>query len=312
VTPSRLSRLMVPGGAPEHWDFTLLPFASLIRRLLDAVDARSVVEVGADRGDFTRELRDWAGRSGARITAIEPNPASELVALCEGNPDVELVREPSPAALDALPAAQAVILDGDHNYYTLSAELRLLAERPSDQPLLLLHDLGWPHARRDTYYEPGRIPEDFRQPLARDALIAPGEPGSASAGIRFGWAAAREGGPRNGVLTAVEDFLNEDPDLRLEVVPAFFGLGVLWPQDAGWAPAVEEIIMPWASNPMLTRLEEVRLASIVDRTRLNRQEELLRTMLNSGSFTVAERISRLRPGTSEPLSRERIRRVLGD
>ena len=48
--------------APTHWDFTLLPFAALIRRLLDAVEPVTVVEVGADRGDFTGELLDWAAR----------------------------------------------------------------------------------------------------------------------------------------------------------------------------------------------------------------------------------------------------------
>jgi hypothetical protein len=45
---------------------------------------------------------------------------------------------------------------------------------------------------------------------------------------------------------------------------------------------------------------------------LNRQEELLRTMLNSRSFGVAERLSRLRGGGSAAISRERIRRALGD
>ena len=53
-----------------------------------------------------------------------------------------------------------MILDGDHNYYTLSEELRLIAERASGArlPLLIFHDIGWPLARRDAYYAPERIP----------------------------------------------------------------------------------------------------------------------------------------------------------
>ena len=63
---------------------------------------------------------------------------------------------------------------------------------------------------------------------------------------------------------------------------------------------------------MLARLEEVRIAQVVNRTRMNRQQELLRNMLNSRAFTIAERIARVRGGGSPPFSRERIRRALGD
>jgi hypothetical protein len=305
---------MADGGAPQDWDFTLLPFAALILRLLDAVGAEAVVEVGADRGDFTAELLAWGERGGRRVTAIDPEPAPELLKLVERRPELNLIRQPSPEALEEALPAGAIILDGDHNYWTLSGELRAIAERSegADLPLLLLHDIGWPHSRRDTYYAPDRVPEEHRQPLAQDALVTPGNSGTASEGIRFGWAAKREGGPGNGILTAVEDFLAEREGLRLAVVPAFFGLGVLWPEDAPWADAVAGIVDPWDSAPLLARLEEVRIAQVVNRTRMNRQQELLRNMLNSRAFTVAERIAAIRGKGTTPFSRERIRRALGD
>ena len=78
------SPLMADGGAPQDWDFTLLPFAALIQRLLEAVGAEAVVEVGADRGDFTAELLDWAARHGARVSAIDPEPAPELLSWLSG------------------------------------------------------------------------------------------------------------------------------------------------------------------------------------------------------------------------------------
>jgi hypothetical protein len=305
---------MADGGAPQDWDFTLLPFADLILRLLDAVEPEAVIEVGADRGDFTGKLLDWAAGPGARITAIDPEPAPDLLKLAERRPELNLIRKPSPEALaEAMPAG-AIILDGDHNYWTLSRELRAIGEgsAPAGLPLLLLHDIGWPHARRDTYYAPDRVPEEHRQPLARDALVAPGNPGTASEGVRFEWVAEREGGPGNGVRTAVEDFVGERSGLRLAVVPAFFGLGVLWAEDAPWAAAVMEIVAPWEDAAMLARLEEVRLAQVVNRTRMNRQQELLRNMLGSRAFTIAERVASIRSGGSPPFSRERIRRALGD
>jgi Methyltransferase domain len=301
-------------STPEHWDFTLLPFAGIVRRLLDAVGARSVVEVGADRGEFTVELLEWAAASGATVTAVDPEPARELLELYEGHSELRLVRQPSLEALPALLPQSAVILDGDHNYYTVSEELRLIAEGSSaaEMPLLILHDVGWPHGRRDTYYVPERIPEDRRQPLARDALIAPGNPGLAEQGIRFPWAAEREGGPRNGVMTAVEDFLADGQGLRMAVVPAFFGLGVIWSEQAQWAEAVAEAVDPWDSNEMLERLEDVRIGSIVEMRRLGRQEQVLRELLNSRALSVAERLSAIWGRGGGKVSRERIRRALSE
>jgi hypothetical protein len=304
---------MADAGAPQDWDFTLLPFSSLISRMLAAVAPEAVIEVGADRGDFTAALLDWAAAAGARVTAIDPEPAEELLALATRRPELNLIREPSPDALDGALPAGAIILDGDHNYWTLTQELRTIAERSEGRlPLLLLHDIGWPHARRDTYYAPDRIPEEHRRPLAQDALVRPGDPGTASEGVRFGWVAEREGGPGNGILTAVEDFVAERNGLRLAVVPAFFGLGVLWAEDAPWSEAVAGIVDPWDASPMLERLEEARIAQVVNRTRLNRQQELLRNMLNSRAFAIAERIARIRGGGNPPFSRKRIRRALGD
>jgi hypothetical protein len=114
------------------------------------------------------------------------------------------------------------------------------------------------------------------------------------------------------VLTAVEDFMESRGGLRLAQVPSFFGLGVLWAESAPWAGPVAELIEPWDANPMLARLEEMRLAQIVDRTRMVWQEEQLRAMLNSRAFTIGEGIARVRSRGSPPFSREKIRRALGE
>jgi hypothetical protein len=84
------------------------------------------------------------------------------------------------------------------------------------------------------------------------------EGGFSGAG-EFAYALA-EGGPRNGVLTAVEDFLAAHPNLSFVRVPCVFGLGVL--SDAG-APYADELAsrLAWCDeNPLLARLEENRLA----------------------------------------------------
>jgi hypothetical protein len=306
------------------WGYSLANVSDLLFPVLDAASARTVLEIGAYKGELTAVLLDWAAGSGARISAIDPAPEPELEALAGRHPELELVRETSHDALAHVRLPDALIIDGDHNYWTLSEELRLVDERApgAELPLLLFHDLGWPHARRDTYYAPDRVPEEHRQPLARDARLAPGEPGVAPAGLPFPWAAAREGGPRNGLLTAVEDFAGARPALRLAVVPAFFGFGVLWHAEAPWAAAVEEVVAPYDRHPLLERLEANRVAHLVGehvwaaeldelRRRSFEQERVLRSLLESGAFSVAEQISRLRHGGRPAFSREEIRRALG-
>ena len=247
---------------PARWGHSLANIAEILRGCLDAIDAKSVAEVGAYAGDLTRVLLDWAGGAGARVVAIEPAPQDRLVDLSQRHPELDLIREPSHDALRHLSLPDAVIIDGDHNYYTVSEELRFIDERSSgaEFPLVMLHDVGWPHGRRDAYWAPERVPEEHRQPLANPARLFPGEPGLADqGGLPMYSSAKREGGPRNGVLTAVEDFLHRRENLCLAILPPFFGFGVVWRREAPWAEALAEVVEPWDRNPVLERLEANRL-----------------------------------------------------
>jgi methyltransferase family protein len=312
------------GHDPGRWGHSLANLAEILIPILDAAQVRSIVEIGTYEGDLTRVLLDWAAGSDARVTAVEPDPPARLLRLVLERPELELVRELSHAALRQIELPDAVVIDGDHNYYTVTQELRLIDERSGGNlPLLVLHDVGWPHARRDAYYEPDQIPQEDRQPMVQGAGLVPGEPGVVTGGLPYRWAAEREGGPRNGVLTAVEDFVEARDGLRLAVVPAFFGLGVVWRGEAPWAAAVAEAVAPWDRNPVLARLEANRVLQLATqhvqatqlswfRERLAAQQRLLRALRDSKAFASADRVSRLRArGRSLPW-REQVRRVLGD
>jgi hypothetical protein len=246
---------------PAYWGHSLANLAEILLGCLDARAAESVAEVGAYAGDLTRILLGWAAGAGARVIAIEPTPQTSLVELSERHPELELIRETSHEALPHLPLPDAVIIDGDHNYYTVSEELRRIDEKAPGReiPLLMLHDVGWPHGRRDAYWDPERIPEEHRQPMIERLRIFPGEPGVVNEGLPMYSAAKREGGSRNGVLTALEDFLDRRGDLCLATLPPFFGFGVVWHRDAPWAQAVAEFVEPWDRNPVLERLEANRV-----------------------------------------------------
>jgi Methyltransferase domain len=246
---------------PGRWGASLLNVREPILGSLDAAGAGSVVEVGAFAGDLTRTLLDWAGSSAARVIAVDPSPAEDLETLASERPELELLRATSFDALAEIDLPDAVIIDGDHNYFTVSEELQLIAAKAEDGPfpLLILHDVGWPHARRDSYYVPERIPEEHRQPIVERGGLVPGDPGLVDGGLPLVWVSEREGGPRNGVLTAVEDFLQTRDDLRLEIVPAFFGVGFVWPAAAPWSEPVAAVLEPLAANPVIERLEANRV-----------------------------------------------------
>jgi hypothetical protein len=315
---------------PGQWGASLINNGELMTACLDAAGSRSVVEVGAYAGDLTRFLLDWARPSGARVWAIDPSPQDELVDLARGRSELELVRETSHQALAHLPRADAYVIDGDHNYYTVSEELRLIVAAAGEEPLplLMFHDVGWPHGRRDDYFAPELIPEQDRQPTVEGGGLFPGVAAPRQGGLPYKWPAASEGGPRNGVLTAVEDFIGAHEGLRLAIVPSFFGLGILWPEDAPYAAGLAQLLDPLDRHPVIARLEANRafhLAAVHQQMmevtaaldRLRRQEELLRRMLRSSAFGLADRLSRLRQRAGiapadVAVSREEIMRALAD
>ncbi len=318
---------------PLQWGYSLANVREILIPCLDAIGATSVLEIGAYEGDLTEKLLDWGERSGATVAGMDPLPPDRLRELGASRPELDLIEATSHdylAEIDSLP--DAVVIDGDHNYYTLSRELELIAgiAPGSSMPLLLFHDVLWPHARRDTYYAPERIPEEHRQPIGNNVGLAPGNPGVAEMGLPFIWAALKEGGPANGTMTAIEDFMATRDGLRLAVVPAFFGFGLIWHEDAPWSAALAEVIAPFDRNRVMERLEANRVEHLVAgqgrareleklrkeyeevKRRNIRQEELLAKLEQSGAFGIAERISALRQRGKPTFSREEVRELLAD
>ena len=181
-----------------------------------------------------------------------------------------ITRLPSLVALPSIEQFDVVFIDGDHNWYTVFNELQLV-EKLSKQigqplPLVFLHDIGWPYGRRDMYYNPTTIPEAYRRPYARKGILPTASRLVEEGGINGKLCnAIEEGGPRNGVLTAIEDYLRaSDETIELVKIPAVFGLGMLLPAALAEAkPAVAEKVRQWGSPEIerfIDRLEMARIA----------------------------------------------------
>jgi hypothetical protein len=215
-----------------YWDTVICP-------LLVALDTGPIVEIGSARGETTVKLAELAASRGLVLHAVDPAPEFEVAELerrFAGH--FRFHKERSHDALQQIEPPAAVLIDGDHNWYTVHGELTRLqtiaaaAERPF--PLVLLHDVEWPYARRDMYYVPESIPEEHRKPWDRRG-IAWGRSllDEKGRGVNPHLAnALEEGGPRNGVLTAVEDFIEEcRAPLEFRIVHGQAGVGILTSRD---------------------------------------------------------------------------------
>jgi cephalosporin hydroxylase len=205
----------------------------IIEPALRAAAAERVVEIGAFRGETTVKLLELLGPE-AELHVIDPAPMfdpSEHARRFAGR--YVFHRDISHNVLPELPSCDAALVDGDHNWFTVYHELKMLQETArkagSPMPLLILHDVCWPYGRRDLYYAPDRIPEEFRQPHQPRGIL-PGErelvdDGGLNPTLEN---AVVEGGPRNGVMTALEDFATEhEGPLRLVVIPIYHGLALV-------------------------------------------------------------------------------------
>ena len=255
---------------PDLLIHSMLEFRDIILPALETTGAREIVEIGAEYGGMSQALADHCAQHGGRLTSIDPAPKPEFLDWAAANPAVRHIAQTSLSAFDQLADVDAWVIDGDHNWYTVFNELtriRAVCRRDGKPLLAFLHDVAWPCARRDFYYAPEQIPAEFRHHHQQGWGTIPGQnaliPGG---GFRGNFALAlHEGGPLNGVLTAVEDFIGtaeaDGDNLCFAVVPAVFGLGVLFDATAPWAEALSTSLLPYHDNALLARLEENRLAN---------------------------------------------------
>ena len=235
----------------RFWDSILLP-------ILQASRPTCLVEIGVDTGLLTEKLIGYAAESGAVVHAIDPHPQIDVASWREQHYQLFVFhRAMSLDVLGDLRDADAVFVDGDHNWFTVYHELKLLeeakAEDEAPMPLIAIHDVDWPYGRRDMYYDPSTIPEAYRQPY-RKLGISPGESDLVDAGVNANLHnALSEGSARNGVRTALEDFLGEsEGEWSQTYIPGFNGLAVLVPvQRVKQSEALQRVIASLRSSDFL-------------------------------------------------------------
>jgi cephalosporin hydroxylase len=249
------------------WDVAIAP-------VLAAARVRRVVEIGALRGETTVKMLHDLGPD-AVLHVIDPVPDFDPREHERQFAGRYYFHEA--LSLDVLPTLEpmdAALIDGDHNWYTVYHELKLLAEGArrggAPLPVLILHDVLWPYGRRDLYYAPDQIPDEYRQPYEQKGM----RPGAKRLIPRGGLNptmhnAELEGGPRNGVMTGLDDFVAEyDKPVRRVHLPIYFGLAIVVEEERlarepDLAAALDRLESDEGRFDLLQVAEEVRLRAMI-------------------------------------------------
>ncbi len=204
----------------------------IIGPVIESMAPKHIIEIGADSGINTRNLLHYCKNNGCILTSIDPQPSYDVDAYrTEFSGSFQPVFKMSLQAIKECSAADIVLIDGDHNWYTVFHEL-IEIEKAMHKPfpLVLFHDTGWPYGRRDMYYDPANIPQGYMHKYHKG-------------GLEFGNNKLVEGGGfnphlhhaiecntnKNGVLTAIEDFCDQSSlTLKLDTFEGLNGLTFLY------------------------------------------------------------------------------------
>lgn len=246
---------------------SMTSFSAITLPILEAVQPSVIAEIGAEHGGNTRLLYEWLKQHNGKLISIDCNPSQTFLDWINGvNDVVKHIPQPSLDAISSTNNVDVWFIDGDHNWYTVYHELKLIRELNKKQnrnTLIFLHDVCWPWSRRDLYYSPDRIPENNRHPHTFEGGVTLDNPGIVKGGFQSLGAyavALQEGGERNGVLTAVEDFIKEfTGEYCYAHIPAVFGLGVLFNLHHPQAQEIATLVTPFHNNQLLQLLEVNRL-----------------------------------------------------
>lgn len=121
---------------------------------------------------------------------------------------------------------EAIFLNDDPNWYTVYNELNIIKKSNEEFPLVFICHNIFPHKRRDSYIDPEIIPKEFVNDFSKMLDYN---------GINIRddyYHAVEENTSKNGVLTAIEDFLDENKSIGVMDFKLTNGITILYLQNS--------------------------------------------------------------------------------
>ncbi len=195
---------------------------------------KNIVLMEKSNGALAQLLGDFSAEQHAVLHVLNASPAWDVAEWKKKYGEtVRVYRNTWTDALPQLEHIDTAILDGDPNWYTAYHALQGLRQSADIHkepfPLVMVHYTGWPYARRDAYPRLDSVPNKYRHPNELGGIVRGAGLPQKNEGLNTAWRhAVVEGGERNGVLTAIEDFIKACPqEISFQSLPVLMGVGVL-------------------------------------------------------------------------------------
>ena len=203
-------------------------FYPLIKSLIVSVSPKSICEIGSDLGATTKLLSDYCYENSCTLHSVDP-------AFDKTERKSQLVYNYKMTSFEYLKnnqASQIYFIDGDHNFHTVFNELNLIKSSliRNEEVVIFLHDVGWPCAYIDMYYDCSSIPEELRGLSHKNSIVKvlKDEYSQVYEGLPMDQVSVVSRSSRNsGVLGAVMEFLKKDMNSEFFKIPSIYGFGVL-------------------------------------------------------------------------------------
>jgi len=205
---------------------------TIIEPIFNNIKPKKIIEIGSNYGINTKNIINYCHENNGFLVTIDSNPKFNLEQLKKEYPNLfNFMKNDNLNSLKSLNNYDLILIDDDPNWYTVYNELKIIEKKFNENefPIILLHNIGWPYGKRDLYYYPENIPKEYLNPYEKLGII-PNKNDLTKNGMNNNLNnTIYENTPKNGVYTAVEDFLKETKiKLKFKKINAYHGLGILY------------------------------------------------------------------------------------
>lgn len=193
----------------SYYELDILPI------ILARFKVKNIVISGFSDKEIINQIYKYCNKSNASYVGIDSEYFEEKII--------------SNFTLNVLPDLfdyDAIFLNDDPNWYTVYNELKLIKENNKEFPLVFICHNVFPHKRRDSYINPDVIPNEFRKEYSKEFNYD-----GNLLNDNF-YHALQENTPKNGVLTAIEDFLSENKSIKIMNLNLINGITILYPNNS--------------------------------------------------------------------------------
>ncbi len=120
----------------------------------------------------------------------------------------------------------AIFINDDSNWFTVFSELEIIKKTNEEFPLVFICNNNFPNKRRDSYLNPDNIPSKFRHKYTTELPVCHNNEKIIISDGKYH--ACEENTPRNGVLTVIEDFLDENSHIGMMKISFIKEISILY------------------------------------------------------------------------------------